>query len=351
MAKKKILIRVDASSEIGYGHFIRMIALGQMFTDAGHVVHFATKSKNDFIERLLREDPFIIHTLKDDNFWDYLEDLKELLAIAKIIKPQWIVLDGYKFPTDYEKLLKHSGYKVLRVNDFSIEHCAADVLLDQNFGAENINHSVEQYTKVMSGLEYLLIRREFLKTPSKNEEFALSTDIHLLVCLGGSAVISDNLIIKVIKGLSNINRNDWSAVVITGKFGDKSKGKFLELASTSNLSINIIEQTTNMADELSMANLAILSGGSVMWEAMYMKVPFLGISLTRVQEDYLKLLSRNELCDDLGWHEDLTPQKISDKVLALAQDNARRERMIELADSKLNRKNHGIQLLRLMNNE
>lgn len=330
---------------------MRMIALGQLLTDSGYEVHFATISNIKLIDRLLNEESFIIHPLKSGTCWNPSKDLIELLNIAAQINPLWVVIDGYKFQTNYERAIKKSGYLVLRVNDFSSEHCVADILLDQNFGANDMKYSVEPYTVVLTGLKHLLIRREFRGTRLEEKSFSKSAKIHILVSLGGGVDICEPLIYKIVKGLSKINRTDWIAVVITGNMKNKAKEDLLELAQKSPWPINIIEQISNMAIEMSRADLAILSAGSVMWESMFMKVPFLAVSLTRMQADYLKLLAGRELCDNLGWHKKLTINELSNRVLALAEDTLRRKNMLVLAEREIKRENYGEQLLKLLNRE
>jgi UDP-2,4-diacetamido-2,4,6-trideoxy-beta-L-altropyranose hydrolase len=351
LLKRKILIRVDASSEMGYGHFMRMISLGQLLTDSGYEVHFATTSKVELIDRLLCKESFIIHPIGSGTFWNSSKDLNELLRIAAQINPVWVVIDGYQFKTSYERVIKENGYLILRINDFSSEHCVADILLDQNFGAPDIKHSVEPYTVVLAGLKYLLIRREFREIHIEKKPVLKSDNIHILVSLGGGVEICEPLILKIVKGLSKINRADWEASVITGSMKNKAKKEIFELAQKSTLHINIIEQTMNMAIEMSAADLAIVSAGSVMWESMFMKVPFLAISLTRMQADYLRLLAGKGLCDNLGWHKKLTINELSKRVIALAEDKLLRKNILLLADREINRENYGVQLLKLLNRE
>ena len=336
---------------MGYGHFMRMISLGQLLTDSGYEVHFATTSKIELIDSLLSKESFVMHGMKSDALWNSSKDVSYLLNIAAQINPAWVVIDGYQFQTDYERVIKKNGYLILRINDFSSEHCVADILLDQNFGASDQKHSVEPYTVVLTGLKYLLIRREFRGIYFEKETFSKNEKTHILVSLGGGVEICEPLILKIVKGLSKINRTDWVAIVITGSIKNKTKDELLEIAQKSTWPINIIEQTTNMATEMSRADLAILSAGSIMWESMFMKIPFLAISLTRMQADYLKLLASKELCDNLGWHKDLAINKLSNKVIALAEDKLRRGKMILLADREINRNNYGMQLLNLLNRE
>ena len=60
---KNYLIRTDASSSIGAGHLMRMIALGQMLKDSGQSVHFATTSPSSPILERLAQEGFTVHKM------------------------------------------------------------------------------------------------------------------------------------------------------------------------------------------------------------------------------------------------------------------------------------------------
>ena len=88
-----------------------------------------------------------------------------------------------------------------------------------------------------------------------------------------------------------------------------------------------------------------------MWELMSMQVPFLALSLTEAQRDYLQFLEQEGLCDDLGWHEQVTPEKILASLLSLLQNAPRRRKMLETANRLLCRERNGEELLRILSTD
>lgn len=60
---EKLIIRVDASTQIGTGHLMRCLALGQAWKDAGGQVIFVTACQDDSLLQQLREEKFDIHLL------------------------------------------------------------------------------------------------------------------------------------------------------------------------------------------------------------------------------------------------------------------------------------------------
>ena len=72
MAKKQIFIRVDISPEIGAGHFMRMIALGEMFLAQEYLVHFFCSSKGVKNVKSKLPDAFIYYSLETNSQEDDL---------------------------------------------------------------------------------------------------------------------------------------------------------------------------------------------------------------------------------------------------------------------------------------
>ena len=94
MKEKQLLIRVDASTQIGTGHLMRCLALAQAWKDASGQVVFITACHSEALLQQLREERFDIHLLThsypDPGDWDFAEDIldehPELVAINAHIR-------------------------------------------------------------------------------------------------------------------------------------------------------------------------------------------------------------------------------------------------------------------------
>jgi spore coat polysaccharide biosynthesis predicted glycosyltransferase SpsG len=324
-----------------------MLALGQLLSDWGYEVHFATIPYDSSILDYLKDEPFPLQYLKQEVPWDASKDLDRLLCLASRIRPSWVVLDGGHFGADYEHGIKQCGFKLLRIDDIPSNHYYADVLLNQNYGAEEMICSTEPNTRVLAGLKYVLLRREFREIDSSSKKARGNGRFHLLVSLGGSSERTDTLNSMIVQGLSNICEKHLSATLIVGKMGGRIS-HLEKVAKNISWPIQIKDQSRNVAAEMLKADLAIVSGGSTMWELMYMRVPFLAISITLAQRSYLRLLSERGLCVNLGWHEDLTPDSVHKSALDLIHDNIRRRQMRIKTEGIMDRDNVGGDLLEVL---
>jgi len=320
---RKVLIRADASPKIGAGHAMRMLALGQLLLDDGYKVHFATIPDQVEIVDRLRKEGFSVYCLQRDAIGHESSDLNQLLCLAAQVQPSWVIVDGYHFDEIYEQGIKCAGYKLLRIDDMPTGHYYADIVLNQNYGSEDFKYATEQYTKILAGLKHVLLRREFRKINQFHKAVRKTPPLHVLVSLGGSTEITVALNSIIAQGLSGLS--DRLTVTI--------------LAGAS---------SRNMAEEMLDADLAIVSGGSVMWELVYMRVPFLAVSLTCMQREYLGAIAQNGLCVELGWHEDLTPELVQEKILSYVNDSQVREKMVEKYKEIMDTNSIGESLLSLL---
>jgi len=308
------------------GHLSRMIALGQLCRTSDFEIHYIISSENKYPLEILYNENFIVHNYLDQFEPNTREDQEYLLNIANEIKPNWIVLDGNHFDIEYEKIIKNNNYRLMRVVDFSTKHTFADLLFDQNYGAENNNYSVEPYTIVLAGIKHLLLRKEFQQTKS-NESLLYNNQRSFLITLGGGSEITDAVNCKIIKAISKIKDMDYSITLVCGPFSQKVN-YMKELAARFSSKIRIKKQTNNIAENMVKSSISILSGGSVMWEAVYMRLPFMSIALTTKQIPYLKLLSQKGMCINLGWHGDLNIEGLTNNISNFIENSLERKNII-----------------------
>jgi UDP-2,4-diacetamido-2,4,6-trideoxy-beta-L-altropyranose hydrolase len=315
--KKVFLIRADASAEMGAGHLMRTLALGQMLQDAACVVHFATIAHNaDIIDRLIAEN-FLVHLLSAP--FSECSDAASVAHIARSISASWIVIDGYHFTCTYEKTVQEEvpTAKIMTIDDVPRIHHSADVLLSQNYGAQNMVFSTEVSTQKLLGLEFLLLRREFKKARSEAKSASTHIPKRLLVTLGGGTPQGDSANLKIARALSGLDSYPLEVVFIAGKMSANKA----ELKACLNSNHRFLEFCDDVACEMSQADFAIVAGGSSMWELMYLGVPFLAVALTEAQKSYIEMLTEHKLCLNLGPHTSLESTFVKSAVTQLLGDS------------------------------
>lgn len=155
--KKRIIIRADGGTSIGMGHIIRCLALADMLKKQFSISFAIQKPVQSVINIIHGITEKIIELPKTGN---YNEDAIHFCQHLK--SDDIVVLDGYNFKTDYQKAIKEKGCKLVAIDDLHDWHQLADVVINHAEGVNESDYSTESYTKLCLGLDYVLLRKEFL---------------------------------------------------------------------------------------------------------------------------------------------------------------------------------------------
>ncbi|MBV6624167.1 MAG: UDP-2,4-diacetamido-2,4,6-trideoxy-beta-L-altropyranose hydrolase [Rivularia sp. (in: Bacteria)] len=324
----RLIIRADASTKIGTGHLMRCLALAQAWQDnQGQAVFFMASSVPAIEKRLQSEGMKVIHT---SVIQGSSEDAVETVNIAHNLNAEWVVVDGYHFGSEYQKLIKESGLHLLFIDDYGhANHYYADLVLNQNIHAhENLYFNKESYTQLLLGTDYTLLRREFWQWRGWKRETP-SVANKILVTLGGAD--PDNVTSKVIQGLQLVEGEELEVVVVVG--GSNPHYEQLKTATKqSSFPIRLERNVTNMPELMAWADVAIASAGSTSWELAFMGLPSLVLILADNQRDIAQKLGEIEVSINLGWHEDVSVEQISKVIIELLESAEIRSKMTSLGN-------------------
>jgi len=129
MINEFILIRADASLNIGTGHIMRCLALAQYLQNHQvKPIFICAELPNNLQTRLINENiKFILINAELGSD----QDAKITINLANQYQVNWIIIDGYQFNSEYQKQLKEAGFKILFFDDYG--HCNyyyADLILN-----------------------------------------------------------------------------------------------------------------------------------------------------------------------------------------------------------------------------
>ncbi|RQW80497.1 MAG: UDP-2,4-diacetamido-2,4,6-trideoxy-beta-L-altropyranose hydrolase [Methanothrix sp.] len=329
-----LIVRADASTEIGTGHVMRCLALAQGWQDAGGIVSFVMGTHSHSLEsRLKSEGMEIIHLT---SLPGGLEDAGQTAKVARERRASWIVIDGYHFHSEYQEAIKSAGLDLLAIDDNGHAiHYFADLVLNQNLHADSVLYqSREPGTRLLLGTRYVQLRREFRKLQGLHRRVR-EDGKRILVTLGGSD--PENVTLKVLCALQRLSIPEIEAVIVVG--GNNPNYEHLQ-ASIADFSphFRLAKNVEDMPELLSWADIAVTSAGTTVWEAAFMGLPSILLTIADNQIGVAKRLGEMDMAINLGWHQSLTKEDIARAVEGLLSDPGKRglmsRRVQELVDGE-----------------
>ncbi len=320
-----LYIRADANGKIGAGHIMRCIALAQAWQEQGGEVTFISHCESDALKERIQSQGFRFIAL--DHVCPNPSDLMNTLAILKNeINDQkiWLVLDGYHFTTKYQKAIRDEGIRLLVIDDMNhMSHYHAEILLNQNIHAPDLDYRCSEHTTLLLGTRYVLLRREFLKYRDFRRHIPEQAK-NILVTLGGAD--PDNVTLKVIEALKLLDDLEIEVKVVLGPANPHRNTLEQALASAHFLHY-ILGNPPNMPGLMAWADVVMSAGGSTCWELAFMGEPTVVLALAENQSSSAEGLEQAGMAINLGRFDQVSNGKIADAMIKLLNDSKQRNRM------------------------
>ena len=283
----KIAIRVDASPQIGTGHFVRCLTLADVLKQRGAQIRFVSRHLPELMKDMLAAkhqfmvlDSTAMEPISDDlahAHWLGTSQHTDALESKKALSDQawdWLIVDHYALDARWESTLRQTAKNILAIDDLADRQHDCDVLLDQNFYADmDIRYAGKVRTdcRLLLGPRYALLRDEFrkLRGQVKPREGRVK---RLLVFFGG--VDADNYTGCAVEALASLGIEGLRGDVVIG--AQHPHREQIESACTK-YQFYCHVQTSRMAELMAAADLAIGAGGSAIWERCCLGLPTFSI--------------------------------------------------------------------------
>lgn len=297
----KVAIRVDASSQIGTGHFMRCLTLADVLKQRGAQIRFVSRHMPEHLRGMLAvkghefisldsklceaalDDPAHANWLGTSQYADAQDSIQ---ALSDHIW-DWLIVDHYALDYRWESAFRHVALNILVIDDIADRKHDCDVLLDQNFyinmGSRYIG-KVPAHCLVLLGPRYALLREEFRQL-RKQVKLRTGPVKRLLVFFGG--VDAHNCTGCAVEALVNLGIGGLHVDVVIGM--QHPQRKEIESACAEH-QFDCHVQTNRMGELMAAADLAIGAGGSATWERCCLGLPALAISLADNQTEIGKAL-------------------------------------------------------------
>lgn len=276
-----LLLRCDASKEIGSGHAMRCLALAQEAVRRGARVFFAMTQVSPGIESRIQSEGFGIHRI--DAAIGSACDRELTLQRARDDHADWIAIDGYRFDGGFQRALVASGVsRVLAFDDYGqADFYSAHLILNQNLGAdEKLYAHRAPHTKLLLGSSYALLRREFQRWREWQRDYPAAGN-RVLISLGGSD--PQNVTLDILRALEAPDCGDLELDVIAGG-ANEHLDALTKMCQNSRHKAVLTVNASDMDERMARAHAAITAGGSTCWELCFMQLPALVFVLAPNQD-------------------------------------------------------------------
>ncbi|MHB1174502.1 MAG: UDP-2,4-diacetamido-2,4,6-trideoxy-beta-L-altropyranose hydrolase [Sulfuriferula sp.] len=286
MAAQNIAFRVDASSQIGTGHFMRCLTLADALKQRGVQIRFVSRHMPEHLRDMLvvnGHEFMLLDSSPSDAISDGLShahwlgtsqhaDAQDTAQALSDHTWDWLVVDHYALDFRWESELRQTAKNILAIDDIADRQHDCDALLDQNFYADMDTRYIDKvpsHSKLLLGPRYALLRDEFRQLREQVKPRSGPAK-RVLVFFGG--VDADNYTGRAIEAVANINIPDLRVDVVIGV--QHPSREEIEGACVKH-GFNLHVQTARMAELMVATDLAIGAGGAVTWERCCLGVPAL----------------------------------------------------------------------------
>jgi UDP-2,4-diacetamido-2,4,6-trideoxy-beta-L-altropyranose hydrolase len=321
-----LLVRADAGPNMGTGHLMRSLALAQAWQAAGGRAAMVTCCGVEALRNRIRAAGAGLVCLEHPH--PDPADLAATLALLAETKSQdapaastWLVLDGYHFDPAYQQAVRDAGGRVLVIDDLAqLPHYHADVLLNQNLGADRLDYPCDAGTLLLLGCRYALLRPEFRRWRSFRRETSKHAS-KLLVTLGGAD--PENLTGTVVAALGQLDLPYLEVKILVGAANPHLEN-LRKQAGHCGRRMEILTGVADVAEWMAWADLAVSAAGSTCWEMAFMQLPAVLLVLANNQEPVAQQVAAAGAATSLGRADRLTPEAIARELAALCRNRKRR---------------------------
>ena len=288
-----VLIRADASNEIGSGHIMRCLSLADSLRRMGRSCHFvAAQLRPELREKVqaaghkltlltglegLNDRP-MPHAHWLNASWQ--SDAQAFCAVAQRELPDWVVVDHYGLDVAWERQVATVVPSIAVIDDLADRphHCA--VLIDPNFRQEEAYHSlVAEGCRMLLGPRYALLRPEFA-APRPSARVFGPPPLHTLVAFSGADLARQTLAsLKLLDRL--VQTDDQVTIVINDNNIDCEEIEAFARSRNWTLCVN----AGNLAALMDQADMSIGAGGGMLWERAARGLPAIAIAIAANQRD------------------------------------------------------------------
>lgn len=313
----RVVIRVDASIQVGTGHVMRCLTLAHQLRAAGCTVTFVSRETAGHLCDLIAQTGHEVWRMPDRSDWPGPHDpaaLSEFDAhqtqkhLAGTSDPfDWLIVDHYGLGSEWEIRLRPYVRNILVIDDLGNRSHDCDVLLDPAYGetGEKYRDLLPSGTVTLCGSQYALLRPQFAETRRHLGAWTpLSENPLVHVFFGGNDPTGQTLRFSrlLLENFAHLKLR----VAIGQSFAPTRSLEALAQAFPGRLEWR--QGVADMAAHLADCSVAIGAPGTATWERACMGLPSAYLAMAANQVEILEQLAARGFCAYLGTCDAISDQ-------------------------------------------
>ncbi|WP_322923981.1 UDP-2,4-diacetamido-2,4,6-trideoxy-beta-L-altropyranose hydrolase [Paenibacillus campi] len=317
-----IVIRVDASAQIGIGHVMRCLTLADMLTQSlsCHIIFICADHIPHELAAMIHARTYTLHLISkstaQNRAWE--DDADQTLQYISQYAVDWLIVDHYNLDEHWEKKMRNNVNHILVIDDLANRPHDCQALLDQNLHPEmntRYMNKIPPDCRAFLGPTYILLRPEFQTYRKQRKKIEHCHTI--LINFGGSDPTheTEKLLHLLIK-LPNLTQQLYFHIVA----GPANTRREQIRQLCSKLPSAVYYEQADMANLLLHTDLAIGAGGITMWERCFMGVPSGVIIVADNQLESVHEAERLQFIWNLGKSDTLNEQYLMNWLEHIVQN-------------------------------
>jgi UDP-2,4-diacetamido-2,4,6-trideoxy-beta-L-altropyranose hydrolase len=326
---RTLVIRADASPDVGMGHVMRCVALAQAWQKGAGSAVLVSTMLPEKLKAFVQNQNIEIRSLTVSRGSE--DDAIETGRIcARFDRPQ-LVLDGYAFAQDHWcALADRLPAPVLVIDDDGThQNFGHALILNQNMHASPAMYpALPATSRLLLGPDFVLLRREITGCRDRGRSFDRADATRVLVASGGAD--PHGLLPIAIGALSAPRLAALETTVLVGPANPRKSALEREVSRSAGR-MKLVFDAQDVGALIRENDIAVTAGGTFVYELAFFATPMVLVAAAQVEELPGLAMAKAGACVFLGPLAEVNSERIGNAVELLRSNRSRRRELGEKA--------------------
>lgn len=278
MKSPYVAFRVDGNAKLGIGHIMRCLTLAEKIYNVGFKILFICASLEYSLQRKIKDKGFRLFIIGSDTD----TEVQQCIDVISNYLIKFLVVDHYQLDQHWERQIKNFVDEMVVIDDLADRPHDCHFLIDSAYGKtkKEYENLVNEKCQLLLSCDYTILRPDFIASRAlaftKRRETQKINNI--LINFGGTDILDlSNVSIEYLK------RNGFMGDINILISSSYSKLDDLKYACSKFNDVTLHIDSTQVADLMLKADLAIGSLGTSTWERCCLGLPCISVVVAENQ--------------------------------------------------------------------